>query len=340
MTLATMAVVGSIAALDEINTPVAAPTSRVVAAIPYWDRAASLDSLHDRVRDIDVAATFFYTVKTDGSVQPEPSTVSDITKLSEIRSHTEHLNVIPSVANTTGGSWDPDTIARILRNSSLRARHIESLAALASDGEHTGVQIDYEDLHAEDRELFSSFISDLSHRLSRINKVLYVTVHPKEDNAGYDQRNVAQDYAAIGRSADKVVVMAYDRHWENSSSGPIAPFDWVENVVRYATAQIPPGKVLLGIPLYGYDWAGAKALPLTWREARELSTKNSASETWDPVSGSTYFTYQRDGVNHDVWFENARSTQLKIRIAQEYQLGGILMWRLGGEDPATWTVVP
>lgn len=340
MTLAITVIVGSALLTDVSATPVQIPTPSVVAAIPHWDSGNSLDSLHDRARGIDVAAPFFYTVGVDGSVRPEPSSDIDITRILETRSYAKQLEIIPSVANTSAGEWDGATISRILRDPDLRITHIESLTALASYDAFDGVQIDYEDLYAEDRELFSSFISDLSDRIRSLGKVLYVTVHPKENDAGYDERNLAQDYAAIGRSADKVVVMAYDRHWESSPPGPIAPYGWVNNVVQYATSQIPHNKVLLGIPLYGYDWVGTTGTPLTWREAKELSAMHSASETWDPVSRSTHFSYRRDGVDHDVWFGDARSVRHKVALAQQYRLAGVFLWRLGGEDPAIWEDMP
>ena len=34
----------------------------------------------------------------------------------------------------------------------------------------------------------------------------------------------------------------------------VAPLPQVAQVVRYAVTEIPPGKIQLGIPNYGYDW--------------------------------------------------------------------------------------
>lgn len=333
------AVIGSASLLGMSSTTVVPAGSRVVAALPHWDSESALDSLQDQSQDIDVAAAFVYSVGADGSVVPEPSSEHAVNRIDEIRTQADHLQVVPSVANTTAGRWDRTTVARILRDPSLRAAHIDSLTTLTASDAFSGVQIDYEDLHTDDRELFSSFVSDLAVRIREIGKVLYVTVHPKEDDAGYDTRNLAQDYAAIGRSADKVVVMAYDRHWENSPSGPIAPYDWVNSVVQYATEQIPREKLLLGIPLYGYDWTGASGTPLTWKEAVELSITYSATPVWDPVSRSNRFTYRTGDVTHEVWFEDARSIAPKIAVAQHYLLDGIALWRLGGEDPEIWDVV-
>ena len=83
-------------------------------------------------------------------------------------------------------------------------------------------------------------------------------MHAKTTDTGYDQRNLAQDYAALGHSADRVVVMAYDWHWAFSAPGPIAPTWWVDDVLDYATSVVPPEKLALGVGLYGYDWSGGQ----------------------------------------------------------------------------------
>ena len=34
----------------------------------------------------------------------------------------------------------------------------------------------------------------------------------------------------------------------------VAPINMVRKVVEYAVSEIPPEKIILGIPNYGYDW--------------------------------------------------------------------------------------
>ena len=44
--------------------------------------------------------------------------------------------------------------------------------------------------------------------------------------------------------------------------------------------------------------------------------------------------------NHTVWFVDANYVALAWEIVKEFHLGGIVMWRPGGEDPAIWQVLP
>ena len=232
--------------------------------------------------------------------------------------------MIPTIANTTEGLWDPDTVSKVIESGPLRGKHVQSIVDLVNRNNYDGIQIDYEDLPAGDRAAFSSFVTDLSAALHAANKLLYVTVHVKEDDAGYDDRNKAQDYAAIGKAADLVCLMAYDWHWSTGPAGPIAPYNWVERVIRYSVTQIPADKIVLGVGLFGYDWVGTQATNLTWRQVVALAAQYQVDELWDVGGQSPHFSYvDGDGNQHEVWYENGRSATTKFDLARRYELGGI-----------------
>ena len=49
--------------------------------------------------------------------------------------------------------------------------------------------------------------------------------------------------------------MAYDYSTASSDPGPIAPLEWVDRLVAGTSAAAgDPSKLVLGIPLYGYNW--------------------------------------------------------------------------------------
>ena len=222
----------------------------------------------------------------------------------------------------------------------MRRAHVQSILSLIQSNGLDGMQIDYEDLPADDRDSFSAFVTELGQAIHQVGKVLYVTVHVREDDAGYDSRNKAQDYTAIGNAADQVCLMAYDWHWGTGPSGPIAPYDWVDRVLKYAVTRIATNKLLLGVGLFGYDWVGTTATNLTWRQVVALASQNRVDEAWDVGAQSPHFSYTVDGVQHDVWYENGRSAAAKFDLAKRYHLGGVELWRLGGEDPAVWVPGP
>ena len=48
--------------------------------------------------------------------------------------------------------------------------------------------------------------------------------------------------------------LTYEWGYALSEPMAVAPINKVEQVVRFATSVIPPEKIFMGIPNYGYDW--------------------------------------------------------------------------------------
>jgi GH18 family chitinase len=202
-----------------------------------------------------------------------------------------------------------------------------------------GIDIDYESLHAVDRAAFSQFLRQLGSALHQQHKLLSVDVHPKTAEPGDWDGPQAQDWAVIGQVADEVRLLTYDYSYDGSAPGPIAPPAWMASVVQFAVSVMPPQKVILGIPLYGYDWVGTRATEVAWQDTQALRTRAGATPSYDTATQSLHFTYLADSEPHQVWYEDATTTSSKLDLVARYGLGGASFWHLGGEDPAVWAVV-
>jgi spore germination protein len=165
-------------------------------------------------------------------------------------------------------------------------------------------------------------------------------VFAKESDQGYGERNRAQDYRALGRAADQVRLMAYDFHWQSGPAGPIAPATWVRDVLAYAVGEIPPHKIVLGVPTYGYGWVGSDVRLVSWLQAYELSRDLGVPVRWDAAAESPWITFRDDqGRPHTIWFENTYSIRSKLELAHEYGIGGVFLWLVGDEDDGLWPVI-
>ncbi len=148
--------------------------------------------------------------------------------------------------------------------------------------------------------------------------------------------------------------MTYDYH--SSSPGPMAPLDWMKQVIQFTRSQgVDLHKVLLGIPYYGADWwAINPADPLdpnnyskANRQSRGLYTLNgnNPNSSSDDINGAMdllaqynavlqrdktdpYFTYTLDDKYHRVYFDDAASWDAKLSLLAQYPLGGIGAWSL------------
>jgi len=116
----------------------------------------------------------------------------------------------------------------------------------------------------------------------------------------------------------------------------VAPIGWVRAVLRYAKAQIPAGKIILGVPLYGYDWSGGHGAALSWLRAFQLATRYHARPRYDAAAQEPWLRYTAGGRSHVVWFENQASSRAKFEAAAGSGAGGVFLWMFGYEDGTTW----
>ena len=128
--------------------------------------------------------------------------------------------------------------------------------------------------------------------------------------------------------------MTYEWGYTYGPPMAVAPLDQVKAVLDYAVTQIPANKILMGLPNYGYDWL----LPYDERrparsignyEAIALARKYGATIQFDEKAQSPWFRYYDSrGNQHEVWFEDARSYQEKLRLVQNMGLKGVSIWNV------------
>lgn len=343
--LALLAVAVVVVVLVAMPNRSASPPARtdgplVVAALPFFNLDNGTNSTVRHKDAVNEASPWMYGIgeRGDLTLQYPPERAKDV-QANIDRLRQAQVPLVPSLANITDGKWTYQPVARVLADPKLRHQHVEEIINLVHRENYAGIDIDYENLRAADRNNFSAFAAELGDRLHREQKTLSVAVFAKDSEAGYDERNVAQDYAALGRSADQVRLMAYDYHWGTSQPGPVAPIDWVRRVLDYARSQVPPERVVLGVPTSGYDWpANGPGHPVNWLQAFRLARDHHAQPQYDAKSQSPWFRYtDQAGVPHTVWFESATSAKAKFEAARGSHVRGIYLWMYGYEDTATWT---
>jgi spore germination protein len=288
----------------------------------------------------DEVSPVWYSLTSDGHLVLADDEHTTVDREAVRAMQARGIRVIPTVTNLRNGDWDLDIVPAMLHDPAAMRTHIRELVDLAVTEGYDGIDIDYEDLDSEDRAAYSEFLTRLGRELHAAGKLLATAVHPKESNAGYDERNLAQDYRAIGAAVDQVRIMTYDYSWDTSPPGPVAPADWVEKVLAWTVTQIPPHKVVLGVDLLGYDWSGGRGVTVDHQQALSRARAHGATIRRSD-DGSPWFIYQdSSGDRHEVWWEDAESVRTKLELVAEYGLGGVFFWRLGGEDSNVWAAAP
>ncbi len=138
--------------------------------------------------------------------------------------------------------------------------------------------------------------------------------------------------------------MAYDYNWvSDPTPGPIAPLPWVREVARFAAGQFGPGKTILGVPFYGFDWNTTKGPPaksVKMAEGPQLAARPGATSGYSETDQANWVKYTDGaGESHEVWYEDGRSIAAKLNVVNELKLAGFGAWRIGHENEAAWAAV-
>ena len=257
--------------------------------------------------------------------------------------HRQNMEVLMLIHNLLyGGKANGKELAKImLATEESREGFIDGVEANLEKFDYDGINIDIESIYVSDRDRFSALMKELYERLSPKGYSVTVCVPAKTSDNRSNTWSGPFDYKEIAKYSDRVVIMTYDEHGYSSGPGPVASYNWVEKVMKYAAGQIPPGKILMGIPGYGFDWTSGKkgAGYISYSQAVNLSASRGVQIQWDETARVPYFKYRENGRSHQVWFESKYSLEHKLDIAKECNIGGIALWRVGLEDPGMWEVI-
>ncbi|MGN0244079.1 MAG: glycosyl hydrolase family 18 protein [Lachnospiraceae bacterium] len=242
------------------------------------------------------------------------------------------------------GKFSNALIHAVLNNTAARENLIDQLQRTVEEEGYQGVNIDFEFILAEDRDLFTEFVRDVTVRMNEIGYEVTVDLAPKTSDTQKGLLYEGKDYGALGAVANKVFVMTYEWGYTYGPAMAVAPIDKVRVVVEYALSKITANKINLGIPNYGYDWTlpyisgESKAQTIGNIEAVRIAIANGATIEFDETAMAPYFYYSRNGEAHEVWFEDARSIQAKYDLYQEYGLQGVGYWQIMQFFRAAWIV--
>lgn len=315
---------------QQIQIPVSSAKlklSRSVAGwIPAWQQTRSFQAVENHPDLFDTLSPYWYMMTVTGDITKFAG-AEDSAVLSFAGN--QGIKMIPLIYN----NFDSELTSTVLNDPGLRQMHLTNILNLVRKMNYTGIDIDYENILVKDKAVFVTFLQELKAALAPSGKSLVVTVHAKTDPFGDWSGAEAHDYAGIGQAADTVRIMGYDYHWAGDPPGPIAPVDWVNNVLAYAVSNIPNNKIVLGVPTYGYDWpAGQNATLISYSYAINNAANKNAAIIADAVLGPHY-NYISNGTAHEVWFIDTSLFSSLLDLVNKYQIVGICMWYPGLEDP-------
>ncbi|HMK92495.1 MAG TPA: glycosyl hydrolase family 18 protein [Thermoleophilia bacterium] len=281
----------------------------------------------------------WYTIGADGSVNAGPE------NLALVRSARDHgLQTFATVTNRPGssGSFEGSIAKAILTDTAVQRQAVSSLVDLAVSKGYDGIDVDFELVPAAQRDAFSGFMAELAAALHDQHRLLSVAVFAKTSEPGRWDAQKSADYAALGKVVDELKVMTYSYSGPWGDPGPQAPLAWTRDVLRFAQSVVPPQKVYMGLPFYGFDWHGGKVTALHAAEAAALVEGHHFKVDHNAASGEADLSYvDPQGVTHVLWFQDRHAIATKVALLQHEfpKLGGLAIWELRDEDPGFWPII-
>lgn len=271
------------------------------------------------------------------------------------RARAEGVRVVPTVSLHDAAAFTelftrPDRVARLVEELITHVRATPGLGGLHLDFEV------FEPVDVSVRDGFTAFVARLDRQMADADPSLALSAFTLafDDDDVYNER-------ALGEVADFLVVQGYDFHSSaEPRAGPVGGLEgwdrlnWRSVLDRFLAFGVPPRKIVMAVPLYGYQWpvtsdapgANTRGVAVTIPLAPpddvvpELPRAFVQAERYgarrDAASGSPYYAFQDSTGWYQGWFEDAESLRAKYAFVRDNGLGGVALFPLAYGNADLW----
>ena len=243
------------------------------------------------------------------------------------------------------GNFNNSLITAVVNDYAARENLRNQIMIQMEERGFEGLDIDFEYIPASDREAFVDFVAYMKEGVSSLGYPVSVALAPKTSATQTGLLYEGKDYPALGAIADYVLLMTYEWGYTYGPPMAVAPINKVREVVDYAVTEIPPDKIHLGIPNYGYDWplpfvrGTTKAETIGNVQAVQRAIEYGVPIQFSDSARSPFYFYENENIQHEVWFEDVRSMDVTFELIKEYGLRGAGYWNLMRLFRANWLLL-
>ncbi len=303
----------------------------------YSNYAKAPDRAGENMEGVNVVSPSFFHLDSNGELKEN---VGEAGKQYVEWAHENGYKVWPMVQNDGEGMLS--VTSEIMNSYKKRQELINEIIVACVQYKLDGINIDFENMKQEDKDLYSRFIIELTPRLKDMGLAISVDVTAPD---GGETWSMCFDRNVIGDVADYIVFMAYDQYGASSNkSGTTAGYNWVQLSLKkfLETEDIESNKIILAIPLYARLWTENKDGKLIRQSAVPIrNTENvipsDAERKWDDNLKQYYVEYEEGNDIKKIWLEEEESLKAKISLVTENNLGGVASWAKDMENEGFWT---
>lgn len=306
-----------------------------------WDYYSIYGSAPDRsgtsLDGVNVVSPAFFYLDENGNFKEN---VGNKGKAYIEWAHNNGYKVWPMVSNAEAANKSLSVTSNIMNHYEKRQELIENIVNACVRYKLDGINVDFENMKQEDKDVYSRFIIELTPRLKEIGLVTSVDVTAPD---GGETWSMCFDRHVIGNVADYIVFMAYDEYGVSSTKpGTTAGYDWVKLSLNkfLQTEEIESDKIILAVPFYTRVWTTDSNGKTT---NKTVSMKNIDSiipegteKKWDDDLKQNYVEYTDSGNKKQIWIEDLDSLKIKLSLITENNLAGVGSWQKDMETEGVW----
>ena len=303
----------------------------------YSESAKAPNREGEEIKGVNVVSPAFFSIDSDGKIIDN---VGEAGKKYVQWAHENNMKVWPMFSNNS----KRETTSKILNNAETREQLVELIITFIDEYNLDGINLDFENMNQEDKNVYSRLIIELAPRLKDKGKILSVDVTAPDGDPTW---SLCFDRNLIGHVADYVIFMAYDQYGATSpKEGTTAGWNWIsKNLEKFIGTQeeVPAEKLILGIPLYTRLWTEKEGSNPNSKVVNVKDVENVLPENldkqWDNELKQNYVEYKENGTTKKMWIEDEESIKEKIKLAVDNKLAGIAFWEKDREYKGFWEMV-
>lgn len=307
-----------------------------------WDYYSEYASAPDRsgtsIEGVNVVSPSLFYINKNGELTEK---IGDSGKKYIQWAHNNGYKIWPMVSNAEAGLT---VTSKIMNSYEKRQELIENIVNSCVKYNLDGINIDFENMKQEDKDLYSRFIIELTPRLKEVGLVTSVDVTAPD---GGETWSMCFDRHVIGDVADYIVFMAYDEYGTSSTKpGTTAGYDWVKLGLNkfLKTEEIDSNKIILGIPFFTRVWTTDTNGKITSNKTVAMKNINNVipsgiDKKWDDDLKQNYVEYMDGDSKKQIWIEDLDSLKEKIYLINDNNLAGVASWQKDMESNDVWKMI-
>jgi chitinase len=335
-------------------------TSGSATRLTHLDYAFA-NVVNNQCTSFDTYADYQYAFTADETVDGQPDSedpnafVGNFHQLKELKKLYPDMHIVMSIG---GGSADPNAFStaalpenRVAFVKSCVDMYIHGNFApgLHEPGIFDGFDVDWE-FPATDADMtnFTALLKEFREQLDRVRPAMTLSIAAPAGSWAYQFIELKK----IQHSLSYFNLMNYDFDgpW-NYTTGFVAPLyrslkdaDLSNNadaaVQAYIELGVEPGKIVFGVPFYGYEWTNVPNIDNGLFEPG--TPEGYGSEYNYIVTIESQFHKFRDPITKAPWlydgtnfwtYDDPVSLEFKMDYVRKYDLAGVMIWEISGDMP-------